>query len=181
MSYYRNDRFVANVTHSALLLISHDPKTRKPIKGSLKSHLYMKGYNPSEQDCAPSEVWLDDFIAFNTPDEEVVLSLFYLFDDGWTSLVTASAGVVVMVPDYLGYGQSYQILKGSGIIDLYQQASAVTFLKGKSIIESTGCTIVGSRTSASGYSKGGATKRKRKKERDFFYNEIACDSADVCW
>ena len=44
MSYCGNDRFAADVTHSALLLIPHDPGTGKPIQGILKSHLYTKGY-----------------------------------------------------------------------------------------------------------------------------------------
>jgi len=45
MSYCGDDRFAADVTHSSLLLIPHDPETGKPVQGILKSHLYMKGYN----------------------------------------------------------------------------------------------------------------------------------------
>ena len=156
MSYCGDDRFAANVTHSALLLIPHDPETGKPIEGSLKSHIYAKGYSGAEQVQAPSEFWLDDFDAFNTTDEDVIWGLLGRFYDGWTALITASVGVVVVLPDYLGYGQSYQTPKGNGILGLYQQAVAVAFLKSKSIVESTGCTIVGSETSASGYSEGGA-------------------------
>ena len=155
MSYCGNDRFAADVTHSALLLIPHDPETGKQVQGILKSHLYTKGYNGAEQAQAPSEFWLDDFSAFNTTDKAVIGGLLSVFFNGWTALITASTGVVVMAPDYLGYGHSYQTPKGSGVMDLYKQAVAVTFLKSKSIVESTGCTIVGSESSASGYSEGG--------------------------
>jgi hypothetical protein len=155
MSYCGDDRFAANVTHSSLLLIPHDPETGKPVQGILKSHLYTKGYEGGEQFKAPSEFWLDDFDVFGTTDQEIIGGLLAVFYDGWTALVTASVGVVVMSPDYLGYGQSYQTPKGTGIIDLYQQAAAVTFLKGKSVVETIGCTMVGPKTSASGYSEGG--------------------------
>ena len=84
---------------------------------------------------------MDDFSVFDTTDQEVIMGLLALLHDGWTALVTASAGVVVMAPDYLGYGQSYQSPKGTGIVDLYQQAAAVTFLKSKSITETIGCTM----------------------------------------
>jgi hypothetical protein len=155
MSYCGNDRFAADVIHSALLLIPHDPGTGKPIQGILKSNLYTKGYDGAEQYKAPSEFWLDDFSVFDTTDQKVIGDLLNQFYDGWTALVTASAGVVVMSPDCLGYGQSYQSPKETGIVDLYQQAAAVTFLKSKSTTETTGCTIVGSEASASVYSKGG--------------------------
>jgi hypothetical protein len=155
MSYCGDDRFAANVTHSSLLLIPHDPETGKPVQGILKSHLYTNGFDGGEQFKAPSEFWLDDFDVFGTIDQEIIGDLLSMFNDGQITLFTASVGVIVMSPDYLEYGQSYHSSKGTGIIDLYQQAAAVTFLKSKSIVESTGCTMVGPETSASSYSEGG--------------------------
>lgn len=121
----------------------------------LQSHIFMKGYTGLEQ-FTPSEFYVDDFDAWNTTDRETQSALFENFYDGWTSLFIASAGVITIAPDYLGYGQSYETPKGNGIFDLYQQAVSVAFLKSKSIVEMTGCTVVGTSASASGYSEGGA-------------------------
>jgi hypothetical protein len=115
----------------------------------------MKGFNSLEQSC-PSESWLDDFSVFNTTDQDVFTDVFLQFFNGWTSMMIASAGVVVVAPDYLGFGQSYRSVKGNGILYAYQQAAAICLLKAKTVVEGTGCTMMGPETSGSGFSEGGA-------------------------
>ena len=182
-SYCGADKFASNVTYSALLLIPVHDESQKPVAGTLKSHLAMPSFSFGEQSGAPSEYWLENFnfsalennnsttTTTTTTEEEQdqVFSQLSSFGDGLISLIKASIGVVVMAPDYLGYGQSYQSSKGDGIFDFYQQAAAVTFLKSKSIIESSsssgtdgGCsstttTRLSKQSSASGYSLGGAS------------------------
>jgi hypothetical protein len=153
-SYCGSGTFAANITYSGLALTPYDPSTGAPIVGTLKSHLFTTSYTGDEQNTA-SEFWLSNFSIFETADAATTNTLFASFYDGWAPLLMASTGVVIVIPDYLGKGQSYQTTRGSGILRLYQQAAAVTFLKSKSMIESSGCTIIGSQTSASGYSEGG--------------------------
>ncbi|KAI2504475.1 hypothetical protein MHU86_9974 [Fragilaria crotonensis] len=156
-SYCDSNKFAANVTRSALLLIPFDPDSGKAVVGTVQTHLSMPSFNFGEQLGAPSEYWLQDFDVFNSTDPDVILSALTSFRDGLVSLLKASVGVVVVVPDYLGYGQSYESIKADGIFDLYQQAAAISFLKSKSLVESSGCTFLSNLSSASGYSSGGAS------------------------
>jgi len=114
----------------------------------------MKSFSSTDQH-APTEFWLDDFSVFDTTNQTAIDELYGVFYDGWAPLIMASAGVVVMSPDYLGYGQTYDQPKLNGILDMYQQATAISFLKSKLIVESSGCTVLTKGTSLSGYSEGG--------------------------
>jgi hypothetical protein len=153
--YCNSSQFASNVTYSNLLLLPLDPATNSSISGVLKSHVFLHSYRGDEQLGAPSEFWLDDFSVLNTNQIEDLQAIFANFYDGISSLFMASSGVVVVAPDYLGYGQSYQSPKGFAIVDLYQQAVAVAFLQSKKIVESTNCTRLSKDTSTYGYSEGG--------------------------
>jgi hypothetical protein len=153
--YCDESQFASNITYSNLLLIPIDPTTNSSAQGILKSHVFLHSYRGDEQFGAPSEFWLDDIGALISNDTQALADIFTNFYDGFSSLFIASSGVVVVAPDYLGYGQSYQSPKGFAIVDLYQQAVAVGFLQSKQIVESTGCTVLSKETSTSGYSEGG--------------------------
>eukprot|EP00545_Synedropsis_sp_CCMP1620_P013299 CAMPEP_0119010224 /NCGR_PEP_ID=MMETSP1176-20130426/4873_1 /TAXON_ID=265551 /ORGANISM="Synedropsis recta cf, Strain CCMP1620" /LENGTH=586 /DNA_ID=CAMNT_0006962851 /DNA_START=90 /DNA_END=1847 /DNA_ORIENTATION=+ len=154
-SYCGEGKFAADKTFSSLLLIPYDGETGKPIQGTLKPHLYMKSFSGRDQQ-APTEFWTDDFDQWNSTDPVILQGLIGVFYDGWAPLFIASTGTVVMAPDYLGYGQSYLEPKLNGIKAIYQQSTAIAFLKSKKIVESTGCTLLEKDMSASGYSEGGA-------------------------
>lgn len=61
-------------------------------------------------------------------------------------MLSASSGVMSVVPDYFGFGHSYEQPKQNGIGDLYKQATAVVFMMSKALVESTGCTEISKQT-----------------------------------
>lgn len=145
----------ADTEYSSILLIPFDPDTGKAKEGILKTHLYGKTFATISQH-APTEFWTEDFDVWNTTDRETLGGLYSVFYDGWGPLLIASSGVVTISPDYSGFGQtSVNSPKLAGYVGMYQQVFAIAFLKSKQIVESTGCTLLSNKFSASGYSEGG--------------------------
>lgn len=158
LSYCGPDRHGYNATHSALLLVPLYSNTGILVQGQLKTSVTMHTTTILQNEI-PSQVYPADFNSafdLNATLEENILQLQALYDI-IAGVVAASSGVVSIVPDYIGFGHSYLFPRSYVVVNLYQQAAAVSWLKAKKNVEemSTGCTTFKKAVTIGGYSEGG--------------------------
>lgn len=108
--YCREGGYGYNVTTSGVLFLPIDPETgeiiaNKKLKGSIFAHSLM-----TDTTDAPSEIMPENLTAFieESPDPSVALGAIFSVAGG---ILSASTGVVSVVPDYVGFGQSQEMTK----------------------------------------------------------------------
>jgi len=157
-SYCGPERNGHDAMHSALLLVPIDNLTSSPPMRQLPTAVFMHGTTVSTQ-LVPSEYYPSDlstFIDLNADDQEQI-SLFLGLYDVVAAIFASANGVVSIAPDYIGYGQSYLSPKSYAVINMYQQAAGVSWLKAKTQVErsTNGCTTFQKAVTIAGYSEGG--------------------------
>merc|ERR1719232_1542089 len=110
------------------------------VNGALKGSLFLHGTKQQSFD-VPSETWG----AFDFGGEQNI------------AFFVASFGVATLLPDYLGYGESYQYFKSFGIKNAYQTSSIPLYLHSQDLVSSmTDCeTMLSDSLALGGYSEGG--------------------------
>jgi hypothetical protein len=107
-TYCGEDRYLYNATHSGLLFLPIDRETGKVIanvklKGAVFAHSLM-----IDTTGAPSEFWPEDLQDFLASGDTAAFGALYNMIGG---LFATGAGVVSIMPDYTGFGQSSQYTK----------------------------------------------------------------------
>jgi len=154
-SYCAEGSYGYDATHSGLLLLPIDRDTgeiiaNKKLKGCLFAHSIT-----TDTSKAPSEVFPENLADFlqNDPDPSLALRALYNVMGG---LIAASTGVVSVVPDYVGFGQSSNFAKSLSA-KLYRQSSVPLWLEAQTMIANIteGCTQLDNIATVGGYSEGG--------------------------
>ena len=109
LSYCGPDRHGYNASHSALLLVPMNSNTGDLVPGQLKTSVTMHTTTISQKEI-PSQVYPSDLnSAFDlNADLEVKMTQVQALYDIIAGVIAASSGVTSIVPDYIGYGHSYQ-------------------------------------------------------------------------
>jgi pimeloyl-ACP methyl ester carboxylesterase len=158
LSYCGPDKHGYNASHSALLLVPLNSDAGDLVPGQLKTSVTMHTTTISQKEI-PSQVYPADLnSAFDlNADLEVKMTQVQALYDIIAGVIAASSGVTSIVPDYIGYGHSYQYPRSYAVAYLYQQAATVSWLKAKKEVEnmSTGCTTFKKAVTIGGYSEGG--------------------------
>lgn len=149
------------VTTSGLLLLPMDPSTGKPFsQATLRAAIFTHGTTAGSQR-APSGLFPSNFTAAVTQTNNTVLvyTVASLLDI-IPAVIGASAGAVGIMPDYIGYGESYQFAKSYLVSSLYQQASVTLWLAARHMLASVAaagdpCTVLDNVVTVIGYSEGG--------------------------
>lgn len=154
-SYCAERSYGYNVTHSGLLLLPIDVDTNEIIANrKLKGSVFMHSLT-TDTSLAPSEVFPQDLAFFlqNAPDPAIAIGSLYNVLGG---LFAASSGVVSLIPDYVGFGQSSFLTKSLSS-KLYRQASIPLWLQAQSVISNmtNDCTQLDNVATVGGYSEGG--------------------------
>lgn len=131
-----------NVTQSGVLFLPIDPDTgeiiaNKKLKASVFAHSLT-----TDTSLAPSEIVPENLTAFieSSPSPTFAFGSLYNVIGG---ILSASAGVISVAPDYVGFGQNQVMTKNMGA-KLYRQATIPLWLTAKDIVSNTtlGCTEV---------------------------------------
>jgi hypothetical protein len=158
VSYCGPERHGHDVVHSALMLVPVDSATGATLPGQFKTSVNMHSTTFAQQGI-PSEVYPDNLGAAidKLSDIDVQMDQVGILYDVIGGLIAASSGTINVAPDYIGYGQSYLSPRSYGVVKLYQQAAAVSWLKAKKEVQamSNGCTTVQNAATVGGYSEGG--------------------------
>lgn len=112
-----------------------------------------------DEQAVPSQIFPDNLSAvFDDVDSEqgIQIRVFQLYWI-WSGLMAAASGAVAILPDYLGYGVSYEHPRGYMNRYVYQQADAVLFFQSREYLReiSDGCSILDQTVTLAGYSEGG--------------------------
>lgn len=107
-TYCGEDRYLYNATHSGLLFLPFERETGKVIAnvklmGAVFAHSLL-----IDTTGAPSELWPKDLQDFFASSDNTTYGALYNVLGG---LFAAGAGVVSIMPDYTGFGQSSQYTK----------------------------------------------------------------------
>lgn len=153
------DRYGYNVTTSGLLLLPIDPSTGKVFTKTLRSAVFTHGTTSGSQR-APSGVFPSNITATLQATGTQELKNIAALLDVIPALFGASAGAVLVMPDNIGYGESYQSPKSYLVYSLYQQASVTLWLAARRMLLSVSspkslCTALDHVVSVTGYSEGG--------------------------
>jgi len=154
-SYCADGSYGYNVTHSGLLLLPVDEDTgeviaNRKLKGAVFAHSLT-----IDTSKAPSEVFPEDLAGLlqTATDPTDVFGALYNVLGG---LIAASTGVVSVVPDYAGFGQSQEMTKSLSA-KLYRQSTIPLWLEAKNMITfmTNGCSELDDIATVGGYSEGG--------------------------
>ena len=148
-SYCGEGKHGADVNVSGLLYIPVDEnKDFQDCDSNLAVwHRYLE-WRP--EDC-PSEQFIDSTKWGNEIEDFEAVGFTY------AGFLTAGIGIVTLLPDYLGYGESYHVMKGPGVNSIYQIGSVPLILKARDTFVEQ---ITGGKTKltnyiiTSGYSEG---------------------------
>lgn len=160
-TYCGSGKYGYNVTTSGLLMLPIDPSTGKVFTNrTLRSAVFTHGTTTGSQR-GPSGLFPDNITASlmqpnRTVDQYEVGSLFDIIP----ALIGASAGTVVVMPDNIGYGESFDFPKAYLTYSLYQQASMSLWLAARHTLlsvstKSASCTPLDDVVTVTGYSEGG--------------------------
>eukprot|EP00978_Attheya_sp_CCMP212_P022447 scaffold66992_cov53-Attheya_sp.AAC.1 len=143
LEYCGPDVYGYDTLHSGLLLLPVSEGDGESIKeGTMSSFLFNHASESDSYGGAPSENW-------NQLDSSV---------DAVFGFLGAASGLATLLPDYMGYGESAEVLhKGYLLRKTYGTATLPLFLKMQSIIrEETDCkSALAPAAVLAGYSEGG--------------------------
>jgi hypothetical protein len=102
-----------------------------------------------------TEIWprdLDEIFIGLQEGQLSTGSFLFIYETFLASVVAATAGAMVVMPDYLGYGESYEYDRSFFTKVPYEQSIALSWLAAqKYLMESTrGCTILENSAMANG-------------------------------
>jgi hypothetical protein len=160
-TYCGADRYGYNVTTSGLLMLPIDNSTgevftQAVLRGSIFTHGTTAGSQRGPSGLFPTNATAAVTQQNSTLDLYEVGALLDIIP----AIIGASAGAVAILPDNIGYGQSYDYQKGYLIYSLYQQASVTMFLAARRMLLSvtssdSPCTVLDTVVTVTGYSEGG--------------------------
>jgi hypothetical protein len=135
-------------------MIPQEPGTDHFILGEVRGSVSIRGTTPDLY-ASPSAIFPADMSQFlsDTPIETILVTMSNFL----VSVVYASSGAIVAMPDLVGYGESYEIPRSyfSG----YNSAQGVVlaWLGAQEFVldQSNGCTILEPTATVNGYSEGG--------------------------
>lgn len=153
LSYCDPSVYGADATHSALAFVPLIDGV--PVSGTVRSFLYSHILQTGAEG-APSQLWPRNFESlFGLPTPEFIAFMIDFIE----SLMTASTGVVAILPDELGYGESLATHNRTAAVkaEFGMQAGAVSCLAAIDYLQGTtnGCTRLDSVVTVAGSSQGG--------------------------
>lgn len=158
-TYCGRGKYGSNVVTSGLLLMPVDPATGKVFTGKLRSGVFTHATTSGSQN-GPSSAFPSNLTAELQVSAAQTAQLVFLIIDIIPGLIGASAGTVLVIPDNIGYGESYEYPKSYLINSLYQQSSMTLWLAARRMLSfsstpNTPCTELDTAVSVNGYSEGG--------------------------
>lgn len=100
-----------------------------------------------------SETYPSDFGIFQNQSE--IASRLNTLVDIFVPLIIGGTGAVTVVPDYVGYGQSYRTPKSLAVKQSYQRVGTTVWLEAMRTLGSGGCTVLEPSLTVGGISEGG--------------------------
>jgi len=155
-SYCSENKYGSEATHSALVFSPVDFNTGKLLPGKLRGLLV--GHDTAiDVDSGPTDLWPDSISSVLNEETLNNSEKIIFFQSFVSSLVAATTGVVAVMPDYIGYGESKGYDRAYLSPMVYEQAAAVSYAAAKRYISfiSTGCTVLSDVASITGYGEGG--------------------------
>jgi len=142
--YCGKDVYGYNETVSGLILVPMDDSAKTVKSGGLNTTFWMHGFvshlGPSENLPKTSLLWFAAI--FETGMAFIKGGMAAAYDkegkallNQFGSIMIASRGILVIAPDYLGYGNDKTLYKGFSISKPYQTSCMPLWFKSKSVIE----------------------------------------------